>query len=324
MDHVLEEIVPYLPEKTAKAVASLTEREQRDLREIRIQMNNPTFFYSGFGRQILPDTVSSKSELESVFRKICASSAYSHRNEIRAGFVTIPGGHRVGIVGTAVLGEGGRVESVRDVSGLSFRIARDHSIDLDEILPRICRDDRIRNLMLLGPPCSGKTTVLRELARALSKGVQVAVIDEREEIFPSSRPVPIGCDVLRGYPKSVGILQALRTLSPKVILCDEVGTAAEVSAMLDGLRSGVSLVVSAHAYSAEELMQRPPVRELFVAGGIDVAAFLDPVRVGTVREIKEREDLCVEMFSSDAGISDLCGMRSDLRAGSLCPTPSNS
>lgn len=314
MDQILEEVLPYLPEKTAQAVRSLSETEQKNLREIRIKWDNPTILYTDAGRKICPETLHTKGEIESVFRKICASSAYTHRNEIRAGFVTIPGGHRVGIIGTAVLGERGTVEGVRDICGLSFRIAREYDVSLQSILPLIHVGGRIRNLMLLGPPCSGKTTVLRAVAKELSNDVQVAVIDEREELFPSSRPTPVGCDVLRGYPKSVGILQALRTLSPKLIVCDEIGSAAEVSAMLDGLRSGVSLLVSAHAYSAEELMQRPPVRELFLAGGIDVAVFLDSVRIGSVCDVKEREDLCVEMSHVDSGFSALCGVRRNLRS----------
>lgn len=314
MDQILEEVIPYLPEKTAKAVRSLSDTEQKNLREIRIQWDNPTLLYTNEGRKICPETLHTKEEIESVFRRICASSAYAHRNEIRAGFVTMPGGHRVGIVGTAVLGENGTVEGVRDICGLNIRIAREYDASLQSILPHICVDGRIRNMMLLGPPCSGKTTVLRAIAKELSRTVPVSVIDEREELFPSFRPAPVGCDVLRGYPKSVGILQALRTLSPRVIVCDEIGTAAEVCAMMDGLRSGVSLIVSAHAYSAEELLQRPPIRQLFFAGGIDVAVFLDPHRVGTVCDIKEREDLRAEMSYADSGISSLCGLRRDLRS----------
>ncbi len=316
MDLAIKEVLPYLSEKTAKIIESFPEEKLKDLREIRIKAENPSLLCFGSGRQVCPDAVHTKSEIESVFRKVCASSAYTHRNEIRSGFVTIPGGHRVGIMGTAVVSEDGKVEGMRDIYGLLFRIAREHDAALEQILPHIYDGSRIRNVMLLGPPCSGKTTVLRAIAKELSKSVSVSVIDEREELFPSSRPVPVGCDVLRGYPKATGILQALRTLSPGVMVCDEIGTAAEVSAMLDGLRSGVSLVVSAHAYSGEELMQRPPVRDLFLAGGIDVAVFLDPVRVGTVCNIKERKDLCAEIHSLDSGISSLLGVRGGLRSGS--------
>lgn len=314
MDQVLGEILPYLTDASARALKALPDFEQLQLREIRIRADGPMLLRFGFGRRICNDVVFTKEQIESVFRKICASSAYSHRNEIRSGFVTILGGHRVGIVGTAVLGEGEKIEGMRDIRGLSFRVAREYDVSLREILPTLIVNGRIRNLMLLGPPCSGKTTVLRAVAKELSKTVQVAVVDEREELFPVSRSVPVGCDVLRGYPKAVGILQAVRTLSPDVVVCDEIGTADEVCAMMDGLRSGVSLLVSAHAYSAEELMQRPPVRKLFFSGGIDAAVFLDPRRAGTVCDIKEREDLCAEMRYADSDISALRGVRGDLRS----------
>ncbi len=312
MDRVLKEVIPYLPEKTADSIESLPAKEQENIREIRIKAENPTLLYTSSGRQTCHDAVHTKSEIEASFRKICSSSAYSHRNEIRAGFVTVPGGHRVGIVGTAVLGEDGRVEGMRDICGLSFRIAREYDVCLDMLLPQILQKDRIRNLLLLGPPCSGKTTVLRSVAKALSQKVQVSVIDEREELFPQSRPVPPGCDVLRGYPKAMGILQALRTLSPRVVVCDEVGDTSEVSAMMNGLHGGVSLVVSAHAYSVEEFLQRPPVRDLFFAGGIDVAVFLSRDPVGTVEQIVEREELRVKISDVDADISPLRGMRRNL------------
>ncbi len=312
MDHIVGEILPYLPDRAIGTISSLSDAELLDLREIRIKADQPLLLCSGAGRRICSDSVHTKAEIDTAFRKICASSSYTHRNEIRAGFVTIPGGHRVGIVGTAVLGEGGRVEGMREICGLCFRIAREYSVALDPILPHMCHGDRIRNLLILGPPCSGKTTVLRAISKALSQRVPVSVIDEREELFPSSRPVPVGCDVLRGYPKAAGIMQALRTLSPRVIVCDELGTAAEVSAMMDGLSSGVSLVATAHAYSSEEWLRRPPVRELFFAGGIDVVAFLDPARAGRVCEIREREDLCVEMRHADSGVSSVCGMRDRL------------
>ncbi len=310
----MSEILPYLPPSVATYLSRFSQSEQESLREIRVKEGCPLLIVGRFGRRIDDFIIHTKSDIETSFRKICASSAYSHRNEIRAGYVTIPGGHRVGIMGTAVLGEQGTVEGIRDIYGLSFRIARDFDLQSDEILKRIYQNGRIYNLMLVGPPCSGKTTVLRSLVREVSQHVQVSVVDEREELFPASRPVPVGCDVLRGYPKAVGILQSLRTLSPRVIACDEIGTMEEVSAMMDGLRSGVSLVVSAHAYSKEELFYRPPVRELFLGGGIDLVAFLDPCNAGKIIKIMEREDLCVEMDHVISGVSALCGGQRD-----LCP-----
>ena len=317
MDRILSEIIPYLPPSAAAVLSQIPEVQQVNLREIRIKEKCPLLLVGAFGRKIQSDTVYTKSDIETSFRKICASSAYSHRNEIRAGYITIPGGHRVGIMGTAVLGEQGSVEGIREIYGLSFRVAREFDTESEELLKRTYREGRVRNLMIAGPPCSGKTTVLRSLIRKLSEYVQVSAVDEREELFPATRSVPIGCDVLRCYPKAVGILQCLRTLSPRVIACDEIGTMEEVSAMMDGLRSGVSLVVSAHAYSSEELFYRPPVRELILGGGIDLVAFLDPLRAGKIVQYTEREELCVEMDRVVSGVPSLRGSGWNVRAGAI-------
>ncbi|MBQ1271950.1 MAG: hypothetical protein IIY12_00425 [Clostridia bacterium] len=323
MDRILSEIIPYLPSSAATELFHISETEQINLREIRIKEDCPLLLVGAFGRKILSKTLHIKSDIETSFRKICASSAYSHRNEIRAGYVTIPGGHRVGIMGTAVLGEQGTVEGIRDIYGLSFRIAREFDTESEELLNRIYQDRRVRNFMIVGPPCSGKTTVLRSLIRKLSQHVQVSVVDEREELFPATRPIPVGCDVLRCYPKAIGILQCLRTLSPRVVACDEIGTMEEVSAMMDGLRSGVSLLVSAHAYSSEELFYRPPVRELILGGGIDLVAFLDPHRAGRIIQYTEREDLLVQMDSVVSGVSSVRGSRGDLCSATVCPPPTD-
>ena len=320
--NVLNEILPYLPSSVGKYVGCLSPEECDLLREIRIRAAGPMLLNFGMYRRIVSNVVHTKEEIDSTFRKICASSAYTHRHEIRSGFVTLHGGHRVGIVGAAVVGEGGRVEGMRDIVGLSFRVARDCDVPVSDLIHKLCKDGRIRNLLLVGPPCSGKTTLLRSLARELAKRTQVVVVDEREELFCSLHSTPVGCDVLHGFPKAAGILQALRTLSPGVIVCDEIGTEAEVSAMADGLRSGVALVTSAHAYDARDLLQRPPLRRLISVGGVDFAAFLDPTRLGEVSFYMEKGALCDEVCPASCGVPSLCGNGFDIRPGASGETMS--
>lgn len=310
----IREIALYLPSASAAELECLSLSDRQDLREIRMKCGCPMLLTLGRSRRVCGH-IHTKEEVDATFRKICASSSYSHRNEIRAGYVTLPGGHRVGIVGSAVIGEMGKVEGMRDIVGFSFRVARDCAISVDKLYSNMCVSGQVRNLLIVGPPCSGKTTVLRSLARRLAEEMQVAVIDEREELFPGTRQVPIGCDVLRGFPKAAGILQALRTLAPSVIVCDEIGTEAEVSGMADGLRSGVALLASAHAYTPQELIRRPPVRRLISLGGVDVAAFLDREHLGSVCKIMEREELCAEVHRFGDDFSELCGVRSGVLDG---------
>lgn len=307
-ERILSEVAAYLPDDAISSLEALSVSEQISLREIRIKVGCLMLLCGGDGRRICKGTSYTKEQIETSFRRACGSSAYTHRHEIRSGFLTLPGGHRVGILGTAVVGESGRVEGMRDIYGLVFRIAREFPVETEDLCTRILGEGSPKNLLIAGPPCSGKTTFLRALAKGLSEKVQVAVVDEREELFPLSREVPVGCDVLRGYPKAVGILQALRTLSPRIIVCDEIGTGEEVLAMRDGLRSGASLLVSAHAYSSSEIMARPPIREMICAGDIDLVAFLNPQNMGVVASVLEREEFCVE---NDCASSDLSLMRGD-------------
>ena len=312
MNHIDTEILPYLPSAVSSALYGLGDEWLNDLREIRIRVKAPLLLIFGRGRRVFDGVFCSKEDLDSTFRKVCGSSAYTHRNEIRSGFVTLAGGHRVGIVGTAVLGEFGKVEGMRDVVGLVFRVARDCDVAVDGLISRILCEGRIRNGLIVGPPCSGKTTVLRALVRKLSQRVQVAVVDERSELFPSLDSVPVGCDVLRGYPKPTGILQALRTLAPSVIVCDEIGNLDEVTAMADGLRSGVSLLASAHAHSSEELFRRPPIRDLITLGGIDFAAFLRHDAVGEVGKVLDEEALRNALAEVSSSVPVVRGDRVDL------------
>ena len=324
MDRYLGEVAPYLPEKVRRILVGMEDSDQRVIREIRIKVGSPLLIIRGGDRRVYSDAIHTKEELDNTFRRICASSSYTHRNEIRSGYVTLPGGHRVGILGSAVLSDSGRLEGMRDIYGLVFRIARDIPLSVPSLSEAMFRGGRIRNLLIAGPPCSGKTTVLRSLCKALAQRCQVSVVDEREELFPGNRILPVGCDVLRGYPKAVGILQALRTLSPQVVICDEIGTSDEIRAMADGLRSGVSFVVSAHAFDEYDLLLRPPVRRLIFGGGVDLVAFLDPLSVGTVKYIKERQAFCREIPASADGVSSVFRDGCNLSDGSDLPEAAGS
>jgi stage III sporulation protein AA len=208
---------------------------------------------------------------------MCSYSLHSHQEEMRNGYITLMGGHRAGIGGTAVLAEG-RVASVRDVTSLNLRVARDIRGAADVIVKQVFSGG-VCGLLIAGAPASGKTTVLRDLARQLSGGktghyLKVAVVDERCELGAVYDGVPqndLGpcCDLLSGYPKAEGIFTAVRTLSPRVIVCDEIGGEEEASGMLDGLNCGVKIIATAHASSLEELLRRRQIARLLDSGVFD-------------------------------------------------------
>lgn len=212
-------------------------------------------------------------DIEITLSYICEMSLYSYTSDICEGFITIHGGHRAGICGKAVL-DNGKITSVKDISSVNIRIAREIKGCAGDILPFIINNNTVNGSIIASPPGGGKTTILRDIARSLSlKGKKVAVIDERGELGASYQGIPqndLGafCDILDGYPKSKGILQALRALSPDIIICDEIGGEEDVNAVIEGMNAGVPVIATVHAGSYEEAKRRPQVQKLLGSGAI--------------------------------------------------------
>lgn len=302
-------------ERIGRPLRALPSDVKRRAQEIRLRVNRPvciccpggTYFLTENGRlSCRPDTgtlTAGRRDLEESFRNLCSYSIYSHENEIRNGYITLSGGHRAGICGTAVL-QSGSVGGMRDVSSINLRISREIRGAADALLDGL--GERLREgLLLAGAPSSGKTTILRDLARQLSSGIRgdirkVAVVDERGELAGTYLGVPqndlgLCCDVLDGYPKAEGILLAVRSLSPEYIVCDEVGSDAEVEAVGQGLNTGAALIASIHAGSAAELMRRAQARALLRTGAFGSVAVLDGAgEPGKIAGIYKAGDLLAE------------------------------
>ena len=276
MNEEMAEICSYLPGRIATIISCMDDEIASSVQEVRLNVNFPVRLKS-YGRNLYINTKGRcttadkgigifQSEMESVFLNICDSSVYAHEESLRQGFVTLKSGHRVGIGATAVMKDG-LVVSMKNVTSLNFRISRDFRNCSLDLMDDILEGDRIKNTFILSPPAGGKTTMLRDIARNLSlMGKNVCVVDERSEIsgsFSGSVKYDLcGCDVLNGYPKPVAIIQALRTLSPDVIVCDEIGTAEESAEVLKGMNSGVAFILTAHAANIEEAQKRCAVNTL--------------------------------------------------------------
>ena len=222
-------------------------------------------------------------DLEESFHILCDYSVHSHQNEIRNGFLPLPGGHRAGICGTAVY-TNGVFSGMRDISSINLRIAREIIGAATPLLNRISFSQS-RGILVAGPPSSGKTTILRDLASQLSTGIngrrpmRVALIDERGELAGTYRGqcqnnVGICCDILDGYDKAEGILQAIRGLAPQVIICDELGGLKDYESVCASVYAGVRMIASVHAGNALEAEKDSRIRALLETGAFSHIAVL--------------------------------------------------
>ena len=239
------------------------------------------------------------NEINDVFIRLCGYSVHSCTEAINRGYVTLAGGHRAGIAGTAVT-ENGRITAVRDICCINLRIAREIKGAADELYGRFFMSG-LSSLIVAGPPSSGKTTILRDLARQLSgaergRMYKTFVCDERCEIGAGISGIPqndlgINCDLISCYPKEEGVLIGLRSFSPDIIICDEIASEAEVSAVETGLNSGVNFALSIHAKNERELRTKPILRRLLMSGAFNNVVLLSAFKVGKTERIFEAGEL---------------------------------
>lgn len=226
------------------------------------------------GRPAAPD------EVDQTFQLVCRGSVYAWEEELRGGFVTLPGGHRAGVSGRAVV-QGGRLQAFRPVTGLNLRIARAVPGAARGLWPHVAAAGPPLSTLLVSPPQAGKTTLLRDLVRlAAGEGRRkVAVVDERSEVAGCAGGQPrldVGprTDVLDGCPKAEGMMLCIRALSPEVVAVDEIGREEDARAVLEALLAGVAVFATAHAGCLVEAQRRPVLRELLAGGAFRRVAVL--------------------------------------------------
>lgn len=294
-------IFRYFPSRIQNALQRLSEGEFDRLQEIRLRAGRPVSLVIGKSEKFLTDsgrlTIDAKEaisiapkELEQTFQAVCEYSIYRYAREITGGFVTLTGGNRVGIAGTAVYRDG-VLTQIRDVSGMNFRIARAVTGCAEPLYEQVFRMTAT-SLLLSGTVGTGKTTMLRDLCRLLGKERRVVLIDERSEIAAVHRGMPrydvgLHTDVLDGYARAEGLMTALRVLTPEILVCDEIGTQQDAEAILRVYGCGVPLIASAHASSIQELEQRPAIRTLLEQGVFRYIAVLDEKHQGKMKCLRQ-------------------------------------
>ena len=236
------------------------------LQEIRLRIGKPLIVMADNVEWVMREEIE-KEEFMETLEYICKYSLYAFENELKQGFITIEGGHRVGISGQVYV-ENGEVKNFKNISSMNIRVSHEVSHCADRILPYITQEEGILNTLIISPPRCGKTTLLRDLVRVVSdgnaklKGCTVGVVDERSEIAGSYLGVPqnqvgIRTDVLDACPKSKGMMMLLRSMAPSVIAVDELGGAEDVHAMEYAMNCGCKFLATVHGKSMEEIRKKP-------------------------------------------------------------------
>jgi len=314
-----DEILEYLPVKIKFKLKTLPENIKGSTQEIRLRAQKPLVLSGTYGTGFIKETgrlsmldiagcvIVSPDEITDTISKLCGYSLHTHQQSINDGFVAFGNGHRAGIGGTAST-ENGRITGMRRFNSVNIRIAREHCGAGSEITGTVFKRG-LKSVIISGEPSSGKTTVLRDLSRQLSSGFagcfyKVAIIDERGEIAAANagsarNDIGVNCDVLSCYPKGTGIIHALRSLSPEVIVLDEIGDMEEICAIEQGLNSGVKFIVSIHAGSFAELYERPQFQRLLRTKAFDsVVQLADKSTPGKVRKIIKAGEIQNEIFGA--------------------------
>lgn len=240
-----------------------------DMQEIRIiAEKNAAVQKSG----ILLDTgvKISRDELRKIIDSMCRGSLYAMQTSLVKGFITLSGGHRVGICGRGIT-ENGVITHMTDISSLCIRISREIIGAADPIMEYLECNGRIYNVLIISPPGGGKTTLLRDIARQMGNRHKVCIVDERSEIAACKEGVPyhdVGrfTSVMDAVPKAEGIQMLLRTMSPEIIITDETGSEEEEKAIYKTINCGAKIITSAHGYSEKDLLARDFFGRLITQG----------------------------------------------------------
>ncbi|MDQ6599602.1 stage III sporulation protein AA [Bacillus salipaludis] len=266
----METILHFLPKNIADLISKLPPNQKEELEEIRIRINRPIEITTKGAPQFLSYRIQPEDAFH-LMNKISHFSIYTLEEELKRGYITVSGGHRIGLAGKVIL-EDGRVKAIRDISSFNIRIAREKVGIAEPFISYIYKDTWM-NTMVIGAPQTGKTTLLRDFARIISTGVyskgiqanKVGIVDERSEIAGCVNGVPqltFGnrVDVLDACPKAEGMMMMIRSMSPDVLIVDEIGRKEDAEAIQEAVHAGIKLMMTTHGTSLEEIKNRPSLK----------------------------------------------------------------
>ena len=299
-----EEMIKLLPSGLREVLQKMN-LDVAGLQEIRLRAEQPAVILS-HGKEYVSQTVIHRRQLEETLAYLGNYSLYAYEEEIRRGYLSLPGGHRVGIAGRVVV-EDGNIRTITAISSLNLRFAHQILGCADEVIPFLWQDGALQSTLIVSPPGKGKTTMLRDCIRQISNGtlihpgMTVGLVDERSEIGGSYQGIPqndvgIRTDVLDCCSKAEGMVMLLRSMAPQVIAVDEIGNYEDIRAIEMTLNSGCKLLATVHGSSIDEIRKKPLLERLMKEHVFERYIILQKEtagQIGKVQEIYDERGTCL-------------------------------
>lgn len=273
---IFPDYMRYLWKEVSQRAGELQEIRLRTGREIMVVICGEEYYLDSSG-QVVSDRESAirvtEQDMEAVLNHICDYSVYAFCDEIRQGFLTLPGGHRVGMAGQVIMEEDGNIRNMKHIRYMNIRISHEIKGAADFVMPYLYEDRQLLNTLLISPPGCGKTTLLRDMIRQIadgnrfSRGMNVAVVDERSEIAGCymgnpQNDVGMRTDVLDACPKVAGMMMLLRSMAPQVVAVDELGSEEDIRACGQVMQCGSRMLATVHGDSLEEIREKDFLKDL--------------------------------------------------------------
>ena len=264
----------------SESVQKIIEQERMDfseLQEIRLRIGQPVTVLYQNEELILPTMYSEKKrlgkqEMKETIEHISNYSLYAYEHELKQGFITFEGGHRVGMAGQVIM-EGGKIKNMKYISSINIRVSHEVLDCANKIFPYITYNKQMYHTLIISPPRCGKTTLLRDVIRQISdgnrwiKGCTVGVVDERSELGGCylgviQNNLGMRTDILDRCPKADGMIMLIRSMAPQVVAVDEIGAKEDVHAIEYAMHCGCKMLATAHGDSMEEICKKPIFEKL--------------------------------------------------------------